>query len=55
MRLLSAAEGVCRTALSATGAARDPCGLLAGRIDGERVGVAEHPFGAMTSVRRDIR
>lgn len=29
--------------------ARDPCGLLAGRIDGERVGVAGHSLGAMTT------
>ena len=52
VRLLGAEEGVCRTALSATGAvsaARDLCGLLAGRIDGERVGVAGHSLGAMTA------
>lgn len=52
VRLLGAEEGVCRTTLSATGAvsaARDPCGLLAGHVDGERVGVAGHSLGAMTT------
>ncbi len=52
VRLLGAEEGACRTSLSAMGAvsaARDLCGLLAGRIDGEHVGIAGHSLGAMTA------
>ena len=51
-RLLDADAATCRAALSAMGAtsaARDLCGLLAGRIDTERVGVAGHSLGAMTA------
>ena len=52
VRLLGADAEVCRAALvarGATSAARDLCGLLAGRIDSERVGVAGHSLGAMTA------
>ena len=52
VRLLGAAEETCRPALAAmgaTGAARHLCGLLAGRIDAGRVGVAGHSLGSMTA------
>ncbi len=52
VRLLGAEAEVCRVALvarGATSAARDLCGLLAGRIDSERVGVAGHSLGSMTA------
>ena len=52
VRLLGADEGACRTslrAMGATSAARSLCGLLEGRIDGERVGVAGHSLGSMTA------
>ena len=58
VRLLGADEESCRTALAAMGATaaarpiadRYLCGLLNGRIDGERVGVAGHSLGAMTAL-----
>ena len=57
VRLLGAAPGTCRTALAALGATaaarttadRYLCGLLAGRLDGGRVGVAGHSIGSMTA------
>ena len=52
VRLLGAEEAVCRTSLAsmgATSAARNLCGLLEGRIDGERIGVAGHSLGSMTA------
>ncbi len=52
VRLLGAEEAACRTALAsmgATSAARNLCGLLEGRIDGERTGVAGHSLGSMTA------
>ena len=52
VRLLGAGEATCRTGLAsmgATSAARDLCGLLNGRIDGERVGLAGHSLGSMTA------
>ena len=52
VRLLGADEKTCRTSLASMGAAsaaRDLCGLLEGRIDGERVGIAGHSLGAMTA------
>ena len=51
-RLLGAEAETCRAALAAMGAtsaARELCGLLAGRVDGARVGVAGHSLGAMTA------
>ena len=50
VRLLGAEDGTCRTSLAsmgATSAARDLCGLLEGRIDGERVGMAGYSLGSM--------
>ena len=52
VRLLGADEDACRTSLTAMGAtsaARSLCGLLEGRIDGGRVGVAGHSLGSMTA------
>ena len=57
VRLLGADPGACRTGLAVLGAAgaarttadRGLCGLLAGRIDGERVGLAGHSLGSMTA------
>ena len=57
VRLLGADRDTCRTALAAMGAtsaARESathylCGLLNGRIDGERVGIAGHSLGSMTA------
>ena len=57
VRLLGADAGACRTGLAALGATaaarttadRQLCGLLAGRIDGDRVGVAGHSLGSMTA------
>ena len=57
VRLLGADEDTCRTSLRSMGAisaARELanhylCGLLNGRIDGERVGIAGHSLGAMTA------
>ena len=52
VRLLGAEEEACRTSLAgmgATSAARDLCGLLEGRIDGGRVGIAGHSLGSMTA------
>ena len=57
VRLLGADEDTCRTSLAAMGAtsAARPisdhylCGLLNGRIDGERVGIAGHSLGSMTA------
>ena len=52
VRLLGAEAESCRAALAATGstsAARDLCGLLAGRIDAQRAGLAGHSLGAMTA------
>ena len=37
------------TAMGATSAARNLCGLFTGRIDGQRVGVGGHSLGSMTS------
>ena len=51
-RLLGEKKETCRAALAAmgaTGAARDLCGLLAGRIDGARAGLAGHSLGSMTA------
>ena len=50
--LLGADEDTCRaslTGMGATSAARDLCGFLAGRVDGERVGIAGHSLGSMTA------
>ena len=57
VRLLGEDRNTCATALAAMGAAsaaresatRYLCGLLNGRIDGERVGIAGHSLGAMTA------
>ena len=57
VRLLGEDRNTCRTALAAMGAtsaARESathhlCGLLNGRIDGERVGIAGHSLGSMTA------
>ena len=52
VRLLGADEDTCRTSLTAMGAtsaARYLCGLLEGRIDGDRTGVAGHSLGSMTA------
>ena len=57
VRLLGADEAICRTSLAAMGATsaarptadRYLCGLLNGRIDGERVGIAGHSLGSMTA------
>ena len=52
VRLLGAEQAACRTALAsmgATSAARNLCGLLEGRINGERIGVAGHSLGSMTA------
>ena len=52
LRLLGAETATCRTSLAslgATAAARELCGLLAGRIDGGKVGVAGHSLGSMTA------
>ena len=52
VRLLGAETGTCRRVLASLGAvsaARDLCGLLAGRVDGERVAVAGHSLGSMTA------
>ena len=52
VRLLGMEADSCRASLAAMGAtsaARTLCGLLAGRIDGDRVGVAGHSLGAMTA------
>ncbi len=52
MRMLGEAPDACRTSLEsmgATSAARGLCGLLEGRIDGERVGVGGHSLGSMTA------
>ena len=50
--LLGAETETCRqglAALGATSAARDLCGLLAGRIDSQRAGIAGHSLGSMTA------
>lgn len=52
LRALDAQSGACRNALSDQGAesaAADLCGMLEGRIDMERVGIAGHSIGAMTA------
>ena len=57
VRLLGADAGTCHAGLAALGATaaarptadRHLCGLLAGRIDGDRVGVAGHSLGSMTA------
>ena len=57
VRLLGEDRNTCRSALAAMGAtsaARESathhlCGLLNGRIDGERVGIAGHSLGSMTA------
>ena len=52
VRLLAEATDTCRTGLSSLGAssaATNLCGLLAGRIAGDRVGIAGHSLGAMTA------
>ena len=57
VHLLGADAGACRTGLAALGASaaarttadRQLCGLLAGRIDGDRAGIAGHSLGAMTA------
>ena len=51
-RLLGEKKETCRAALAAMGAtsaARGLCGLLEGRIDGSRAGVAGHSLGSMTA------
>ena len=50
--LLGAETATCRRALAslgATSAARNLCGLLAGRVDGERAAIAGHSLGSMTA------
>ena len=50
--LLGAETETCRRTLArlgATSAARDLCGLLAGRVDGERAAIAGHSLGSMTA------
>ena len=50
--LLGAEAETCRqslAALGATSAARDLCGLLAGRVDSQRAGIAGHSLGSMTA------
>ncbi len=57
VRSMGLDEPSCRTALTALGAASAArplsnsylCGLLEGRVDAERVGVAGHSLGAMTA------
>lgn len=52
LRLLDAESSVCRNALLAQGAesaATYLCGILEGRIDTERVGIAGHSLGSMTA------
>lgn len=52
LRLLDAESSVCRNALAAMGAesaATYLCGILEGRIDTERVGIAGHSLGSMTA------
>lgn len=52
LRRLDAERGACRAALSAQGAesaATYLCGMLEGRIDTERVGIAGHSLGSMTA------
>lgn len=52
VRLLDEATDTCRTgllSLGASSAAENLCGLLAGRIAGDRVGIAGHSLGAMTA------
>ena len=52
VRLLGADEDTCRaslTGMGATSTARDLCGLLAGRVDGGRTGIAGHSLGSMTA------
>ena len=52
VRLLGEDADTCRAALAAMGAtsaARHLCGMLAGRIDTGRVGVAGHSLGSMTA------
>lgn len=52
VRQLDAEAGACQaslTAMGATSAARNLCGLFTGRIDGQRVGVSGHSLGSMTS------
>ena len=50
--LLGAEAETCRQGLAALGgasAARDLCGLLAGRVDSQRAGIAGHSLGSMTA------
>ena len=52
IRLLGEEPAVCRPALEsmgATSAARNLCGLLAGRVSGQPAGLAGHSLGSMTS------
>lgn len=52
VRLLGEEAAVCRAALEsmgATSAARNLCGLLAGRVSGQPAGLAGHSLGSMTS------
>ena len=52
MRMLGEEPRSCNIALTsmgATNAANNMCGLLSGRIDGERVGLSGHSLGSMTS------
>lgn len=52
LRWLDAEQSECRNALAAQGAASAAtylCGILEGRIDMERVGIAGHSLGSMTA------
>ena len=52
VRQLGADEVACRAslvAMGATSAARNLCGVLEGRIDNDRAGVAGHSLGSMTA------
>ena len=52
MRMLGEEPRSCNIALTsmgATNAANNMCGLLSGRIDGERIGLSGHSLGSMTS------
>ena len=40
---------IALTSMGATNAANNMCGLLSGRIDGERIGLSGHSLGSMTS------
>ena len=53
VRLLGEEAPVCRAGLNtmgATTAARELCGVLAGRVDGDRAGLSGHSLGSMTAM-----